>query len=170
MRTGRYYSIRASSIIRQRFSNGSIISHSTVRESKVYVSLKAQLACGQQAPGAVSSFHTLQGRSVIIYSHWPLTWPISVPSTPLSLPGTGESQGGVGYCCLVMKCWRRESALWSHDVERRATSALNMKKHTHNGWGGGIHPACIWHELSHTVHRLYPRAFFHGGPSACVQT
>lgn len=140
-----------------------------------------------QASEPVSSFHTFQTGSVIIYSHWPLTFSILAWSTPLSLPGTRESQSRKDCCCLIIKCSRRESALrsLSHDAEEDVRGDWYIVYrlrgvHLHSTWNN-IHtqkvtiypfalPVCISQEPSHIVHRHYPQAFFHGGPSASVQT
>lgn len=70
--TGTYYTIRASSIIIQRFFNGSTIPFNAVRglQKGIYnfcFFRKALHSSFGQALGVVSSFRTLQKKSVIIY-------------------------------------------------------------------------------------------------------
>lgn len=45
---------------------------------------------------------------------------------------------------------------------------INYNAGTHNRDHISSCPSCV--NLAHTVPRRHPRAFFHGGPSGCVQT
>lgn len=45
---------------------------------------------------------------------------------------------------------------------------INYNAGTHNRDHISSCPSCV--NLAHTVPRPHPRAFFHGGPSGCVQT
>lgn len=116
-------------------------------------------------------FHSLQARSVIIYSPWPLTISISVWSTPLSLPGTGESQSGASYCCLILNSLRGESALRSPSLDAEEGVCGDWHTETTDCEEVVFSPHGVTYTHTRgTVHGHYLQAFFHGGPSASAQT
>lgn len=162
--------------------NGTIITLSAVRKIekgvfKTYVSSKIQHSLVDRHQKLSHPF--IYSRTGLLLFTAPDLWLLLSQYDPLPCPCLAPEkvkEESVN-CCLIIKCLRRESALRgpSHDVKEglRGESIFTQHEITLTQQGTIYPPAlpvCICQEPPHAVHRHYPQAFFHGGPSAGVQT